>query len=337
MTLADPTTPPADLIKDGSDATFMADVIEASKTRPGDRRLLGDLVRALPPADAGARKGGRATPRARCELVKIDVDKNPAYRRPAAGPVDPDRLRLRRRPAGRRLPGRAAREPDQGLHRQADRPAGAPARRRRSCWRWARNRWSSATSAARPRPSPRPCSSTRTTPRPSAAWRASIWPAATPTARRDWWTWPRPDAKDAELDSVRAAWPWPTSARATRRVRSQGWPPTPTTTRRGSTWPWPWPATATAGGRRPAARPSSQRDRDWNDERGPQAAAARLRGAGPTSDVAKRRPPRLSSILFSLRSADARSGYRQGRRPAAGDPGLSARRARCCCRAASCR
>ena len=34
MTFADPVTPPEDLIKDGSDAGFMADVVEASKTQP---------------------------------------------------------------------------------------------------------------------------------------------------------------------------------------------------------------------------------------------------------------------------------------------------------------
>ena len=34
MSLADPTTLPDDLIKEGSDAGFMTDVIEASKSQP---------------------------------------------------------------------------------------------------------------------------------------------------------------------------------------------------------------------------------------------------------------------------------------------------------------
>ena len=42
------------LIKDSSDATFMVDVVEASRSRPGDRGLLGALVRPLQAAWPGA-------------------------------------------------------------------------------------------------------------------------------------------------------------------------------------------------------------------------------------------------------------------------------------------
>jgi len=70
--------PAGDLIKDGTDASFVADVIEASKTQPvivdfwapwcGPCKQLGPSIEKAVAAAKGAVK-----------LVKIDIDKNPAY------------------------------------------------------------------------------------------------------------------------------------------------------------------------------------------------------------------------------------------------------------------
>ena len=76
MTLTDPAAD--DLIKDGSDAAFMADVVEASKVQP----VIVDFwapwcgpCRQLTPALEKAVRGARGA----VKLVKIDVDANPAY------------------------------------------------------------------------------------------------------------------------------------------------------------------------------------------------------------------------------------------------------------------
>jgi putative thioredoxin len=78
MSLIGETTPAADLIKDGSDATFVKDVIEASRQQPvivdfwatwcGPCRQLGPALERAVTAAKGAVK-----------LVKIDIDKNPAF------------------------------------------------------------------------------------------------------------------------------------------------------------------------------------------------------------------------------------------------------------------
>ena len=78
MTLADPNALPDELIKEGSDASFMKDVVEASKTQP----VLVDFwatwcgpCRQLTPALEKAVRAAKGA----VKLVKIDVDRNPAY------------------------------------------------------------------------------------------------------------------------------------------------------------------------------------------------------------------------------------------------------------------
>ena len=78
MTFADPLAANADPVKDGSDAEFMTDVVEASKTQP----VIVDFwapwcgpCRTLTPAIEKAVRAARG----KVKLVKIDVDANPAF------------------------------------------------------------------------------------------------------------------------------------------------------------------------------------------------------------------------------------------------------------------
>ena len=119
-----PAQPASDLIKDGGDATFMADVVEASKTTPvivdfwapwcGPCRQLGPSIEKAVLAAKG-----------KVKLVKIDIDKDPQF----AG-----QLRVQSIPAvfafvgGRPVDGFMGALPDSQVKQFVDRIAGqAPA------------------------------------------------------------------------------------------------------------------------------------------------------------------------------------------------------------------
>ena len=74
---------------------------------PRGRRLLGRVVRPVPPAWARARASGHARA-GKLELVKVDVDANPGARPDLPGPGDPGRQGVSRRTGRGRVRGRPA-------------------------------------------------------------------------------------------------------------------------------------------------------------------------------------------------------------------------------------
>ncbi len=133
---------PADLIKNSTTATFMADVIDASHDQAGHRRFLGALVRPL--QDSWARRWRRRCARREgaVRMVKINIDKNQELAQQMRIQSIPAVYAFKDGPPGGRLRRRAARQPGEEL-----RPAPlAPAPGRRAPRR-SRKRWSMAKEA----------------------------------------------------------------------------------------------------------------------------------------------------------------------------------------------
>ena len=298
---ATPTAPAGDLVKDATDASFMVDVVEASRTQPvivdfwapwcgPCRQLTPALEKAVAEANGAVR------------LVKVNLDENPAI----AG-----QLRVQSIPTvyafvdGQPVDGFQGAQPGEsgeGLHRQA-----CLARRRppiwRSCWRWRRNRSSSATWAVLRRATPRPCRWSLPTLRPSPAWPAAILPAAMWSGRRRWSPWPIRPPKTPTSPPCARRWPWP--RRAQRPARPPPWTGSVAadpgrSAARNSIWPALW---RLRWGllRRGRSAPGRHR-RGSRLERGAAAKAQLLtvfEAAGPGSDVARAGRRKLSSLLFA--------------------------------------
>ena len=259
----------------------MKDVIEESRSGP----VLVDFwapwcgpCKTLTPI---LEKAVRAA-KGKVKLVKMNIDEHPQISAPARHPVDPGRLRLRERPAGRRLHGRAAREPGECLHRT---PARQGRRRRRRDRRAEARGGSARRRRCRRAPPSFSLRCSRRSRKMCLRWAASpartSMPAIRPLLARRWGSSPK---------ARRTIRPWPRRApRSTCRAgglgrrlselerRSQR---TRSTIRRASISPW----RSTPSGEREAALDHLleivRRNRTWNDDGGAQATRAVLRGLG---------------------------------------------------------
>jgi len=297
--LGDTSSPPAEaLIIEGSDATFMKDVVEASRTQPvivdfwatwcGPCKTLGPMLERQVAAAGGAVK-----------LVKIDVDKNPAY----AG-----QLRVQSIPTvyafvnGQPVDGFQGAVPESEIKRFIDRLTG-PAQPSEidnllsmGAESLSVQDWGGAAQAF--------AQALQMDPQNVRAIaglaRVHLESGDADQARQIAAMAP-PDAKDAELDSVRTALELAANApppseidQMSARVREQ---PGDHDARFGLA-----NALAAQGRLDEAAEHLFrivEQELDWNDQAARKQLLKVFEAAGPTSDVAKNGRRRLSSLLFA--------------------------------------
>jgi putative thioredoxin len=288
---------PGDIIKDGTDASFMADVIEASKSQPvivdfwatwcGPCRQLGPALEKAVIAAKGAVK-----------LVKIDVDKNPVY----AG-----QLRVQSIPAvfafdgGRPVDGFMGALPDSQVKQFVDRlakqgGAGSDIEELLEIAKesQALNDLGGAAQAYAQILQVEPENAK------ALGGLAKLYlQGGEPERAREILEMAPPDAKDADLDSVRTTLALAEAAPSEtadfeKRLAAD---PDDHEAR------FELAAALAGAGRMDEAADHLlsiiERDREWNDQAARKQLLKIFEAAGPMSDVAKQGRRRLSSILFS--------------------------------------
>ena len=301
MTLIGETAgkPAGDLIKDATDASFAADVLDASRETPvivdfwatwcGPCRQLGPALERAVTAAKGAVK-----------LVKVDIDKNPAY----AG-----QLRVQSIPAvfafvdGRPVDGFMGAIPDSQVKTFVDRlaklGAGGGASPVDDMLEMARESLELGDTGGAAQAYAAILQSDPANLKAIGGLAKVYLAAGDPERARETAAMAPPDAKDPDLDSVRAALALAAEA------------PSETTAfeRRVADDPGDHEARlelakALAGrGRFEEAVDQLlaiiEKDRDWNDQAARKQLLTVFEAAGPASEVAKSGRRRLSSILFS--------------------------------------
>ncbi|WP_296595345.1 co-chaperone YbbN [Phenylobacterium sp.] len=300
MTLIGETqgAPPAgDLIKDATDASFMADVVEASKTQPvivdfwatwcGPCRQLGPALEKAVTAAKGAVK-----------LVKVDIDRNPAY----AG-----QLRVQSIPAvfafvdGRPVDGFMGALPDSQVKQFVDRLAkqGAGVSPVDELLAMAKESLELGDAGGAAQAYAQALQMDPANVKAIGGMARVLQQAGDLDQAREVLALAPPDAKDPDIDAVRAALaladeaPSETAEFEARIAKDAD----------DHEARLEFAKALAAAGRMDEAVDqlieSIRRDRDWNDQAARKQLLTIFEAAGPMSDVAKTGRRKLSSILFS--------------------------------------
>ncbi|HSV02261.1 MAG TPA: co-chaperone YbbN [Phenylobacterium sp.] len=292
--------PPADVIKDATDATFIADVVEASREQPvivdfwatwcGPCRQLGPALERAVAAAGGAVK-----------LVKVDIDKNPAY----AG-----QLRVQSIPAvfafvdGRPVDGFMGALPESqvkafvdGLAKQKG--GGAEGSEIEALLGLARESLAMNDLGGAAQAYAQVLQAEPQNPKALGGLARLYVQSGDPDRAREILAMAPPDASDPDLDSVRAALALAETAPAETAAFEQALARNPDDHQARFDL-----AAALAGaGRLDEAADNLlyiiERDREWNDQAARQQLLKVFEAAGPVSEVAKQGRRRLSAILFS--------------------------------------
>ena len=296
MSLIGETPSTEDLIKEGSDATFMADVVEASRTQPVIvdfwATWCGPCKQLTPVLEKVVREAKGAV-----KLVKIDVDRNPGF----AG-----QLRVQSIPTvyafvdGQPVTGFQGAQPESEVKRFVDRLSGPPpASEVDEVLAQAKESFDLGDFGGAAQGYAAVLQMEPTNPKALGGLARCYIAGGDMEQAAEIVAMAAPDAKDPDLDAARAAVALADSAASETAAFEQALLKDPDDHQARFDLAGAFAGQGRFGDAADQLLTIIERDRAWNDEAARKQLLTVFEAAGMTSDVAKQGRRRLSAILFS--------------------------------------